>query len=434
MKRFGDARDWFFGERLGLFVHWGIYALNGRHEQEQWRYHVDRQTYRALAARFAPHSFDPDAWVAAARAAGMGYLVLTTKHHDGYCLWDTAETDFNAMRSPCGRDFVAEVAAACRRGGIRLGLYYSVVDWHHPAYPNLGRHHELPAEPGDRPDPAAYIEFVRAQVNELTTRYGTISSWFWDMNVPEWRDPSINQLIRRNQPGCIINDRGFDAGDLGSPERDYHPGVMAQRHFTTPTEHCTSVGRWAWGYKQDEDYASSKTILYQTATTLAKGGNELLNVGPDAEGVIPPEAGRRLRDLGAWYHAVAEAFTGTTPASALIRNEDALLTRRGHSLYAILHREPSSDGLPLLPLGIAPQSATLLNDGRPVAWDLRRLPLVDEPREASHLRLRHLPLELAAREPLVIRLDFAEDLPNAADPVAPAMPAPAAGASTNRNA
>jgi alpha-L-fucosidase len=433
MKRFGDARDWFFGERLGLFVHWGLYAINGIHEQEQWRCHVARPAYRSLAERFAPRSFDPDAWVAAARAAGMGYLVLTTKHHDGFCLWDTAHTPFNVMRSPHGRDVVAEVAAACRRGGLRLGLYYSVADWHHPPYPNEGRHHELPPQPEDRPDMAAYVEFVRAQVGELTTRYGEIASWFWDMNVPQWQDPSINALIRRNQPGCLINDRGFGPGDMGSPERDYHPGVMAQRHFTHPTEYCTSVGRWAWGYKADEDYASSKSLIYQAAQVLGKGGNELLNVGPDADGIIPRAAERRLRDLGAWYHAVREAFTGTLPASGLTTNEDVLLTRRGRHVYVVLHREPSSDGLPLLPVSIEPLAATLLNDGRPVAWDMRRLPMVDAAVDARHLRLRHLPLELAAREPLVIRLDMAAEL-GAPAPSVTADPAPTSGAGSPNDA
>ena len=194
MHRFQDGRDWFFADRLGLFVHWGLYAINGMHEQEQWRCQVPRPTYRSLAARFMPRAFDPDAWVAMAKAAGMGYFVLTAKHHDGFCLWDTAHTPFNVMRSPHGRDVVAEVAAACRRGGLRLGLYYSVADWHHPSYPNEGRHHELPPQPEDRPDMAAYVEFVRAQVGELTTRYGDISSWFWDMNVPQWQDPSINAV------------------------------------------------------------------------------------------------------------------------------------------------------------------------------------------------------------------------------------------------
>jgi len=434
MNHFADARDWFFADRLGLFVHWGLYAINGMHEQEQWRCRVPRATYRQLAQRFAPRAFDPDAWVAMAKAAGMGHLVLTTKHHDGFCLWDTAHTDFNVMRTPHGRDIVAEVAAACRRGGLRLGLYYSVADWHRPSYPNQGRHHELPPQPEDRPDMAAYVEFVRDQVAELTTRYGEVCSWFWDMNVPQWQDPTINELIRRNQPACVINDRGFGPGDLGSPERDYHPGVMAQRHFTRPTEYCTSVGRWAWGFKTDEDYASSKALIYQAAQVLAKGGNELLNVGPDADGVIPRAGERRLRDLGAWYHAVREAFAGTVAASDLTSNEDVLLTRRGRQVYVVLHREPASDGLPLLPLAEAPLSATLLNDGRPVAWDLRRLPMADAPLEAQHLRLRHLPLELAAREPLVVRLEFAQDLPSAAAGITSGMPSPVAGSSTDPNA
>jgi alpha-L-fucosidase len=424
---FGDARDWFATHRFGLFVHWGLYAINGIHEQEQWRCHVDRPTYRALADRFAPRRFDPDAWVAMARAAGMSYLVLTAKHHDGFCLWDTRHTAFTAMTAPARRDLVGEVAAACQRGGMRFGIYYSVVDWHHPAYPNEGRHHELPPQPGDRQDMAAYAAFVAAQVEELTTRYGEISNWFWDMNVPEWQDPSINALIRRNQPGCVINDRGFGPGDLGSPEREFHGGIMAQRRFARPTQYCNSVGRWAWGFKADEDWFSAAHLRYQVAEVLGKGGNMLLNVGPDADGVVPRPAERRLRDIGAWHQAVAEAFSGTWPCSELTSNQDVLLTRSADRLYVILHRPPSADGLPLLPLAGSPTAATLLNDGRPVACDLRRLPLVDAPLDARHLRLRHLPLELAAQEPLVVRLDGLELPPAAA--AAPPPSTPTAGAS-----
>jgi len=340
----------------------------------------------------------------------MEYLVVTAKHHDGWCLWDTRLTAFNSMRAPCGRDLIAEIAAACRRGGLRMGLYYSVVDWHHPAYPNQGRHHELPAQAEDTPDMPRYVDFVKAQVEELVTRYGEIASWFWDMNVPQWQDPSVNAIIRQHQPGCIINDRGFGPGDLGSAEREYHPGIMAQRRFSAPTEHCTSVGRWSWGYKADEDYFSAKHLRYLVAGVLGKGGNELLNIGPDAEGRIPRQAQRLLGDLGTWYKTVQEAFRGTEPASHLTTNEDVLLTRRGRSLFVILHREPAAAGIPLLPLAMEPMAATLLNDGRPVDWLFNRLPMAEAPVTAKHLRLRQLPLELAAVEPLVVRLDFGQDL------------------------
>jgi alpha-L-fucosidase len=239
VRRFGDARDWFFEKRFGLFVHWGLYAIPAWQEQMQWRAEVPRQEYERLIQQFNPVRFDPDAWLDVAEAAGMRYIVLTTKHHDGFCLWNTAQTDYNVMNSPYGRDIVGMLADACHRRSFPLCFYYSVADWHHPNYPNQGRSHELAGpQAGDRPDWEAYRAFLVAQVRELCTQYGQIHCFWWDMNVTGIVDASINHMIRSLQPGAVINNRGLDEGDFGTPERGDEFGGNEALPFERPTKPC----------------------------------------------------------------------------------------------------------------------------------------------------------------------------------------------------
>ena len=411
MAWFNDERDWFFTARFGLFIHWGLYALNGWHEQEQWRRPVDAQTYQALAQRFDPQDFDPDRWFELAAEAGMRYCTITTKHHDGFCLWPSAVTDFTVANTPYGKDIIAQVAAACRKHDIHLGLYYSVVDWHHPCYPNRGRHHELPApKPGDIPDDDCYIAFLTEQVRELCTNYGPIHSWFWDMNVPQWRNPAINAIIRELQPACVINNRGLDEGDLASPERHFDPAINQHQPFTRPTEYCTSVGAWSWGYKRDEDYFTSKHLCYHLAEIWAKGGNYLLNIGPDGDGRLPPEAEHLLHAIGDWHRRVFAAFTGTTPDFRFCHTANYLVTRRDHTLYVVCMREPITAALSLLNLASIPTRAICLNHGRDIPISTERLPVYGDGNE-FHVRLRELPLDIAREEPLIIELHFTEHQP-----------------------
>ena len=330
IPRFGDGRDWFFEKRFGLFVHWGLYAIPAWQEQIQWRKGIPRAEYVKLIGEFNPTEYDPAAWLDLAQEAGMEYLCLTTKHHDGFCLWDTKQTDFNVMNAPYGRDIVGMLAEACRRRGFPLELYYSCVDWHHPDYPNQGRHHELPGpEPGDTQRFDVYLEFLREQVRELCTNYGEIHGWFWDMNVPEHRDESLNRMIRQLQPSCAINNRGYDEGDYGTPERHVPQGLA----FEKPTEACQSLGRESWGYKLDEDYYSDKHLLQSIDKIMAMGANYLLNVGPKADGTIPRECRRTLRDIGRWIGQVKESLWGAEPASALTTNRNVMLTRLMQRLF-----------------------------------------------------------------------------------------------------
>lgn len=412
MTRFGDGRDWFFEKRFGLFVHWGLYAINGWHEQEQWRGRVPRAEYVKLAAQWNPAKFDPDTWLDLMASVGMEYICLTTKHHDGFCLWDTRQTPYNTMNTPYGRDVVGMLAEACHRRGVPLCLYYSVADWHHKNYPNQGRHHELPPQPGDEPDWDKYREFLKAQVRELCTNYGEIHGFWWDMNVPQTVDPSINALIRQLQPRAVINNRGFDPGDFGTPERDYDSGADEARTFERPTEACQSVGTQSWGYRRDEDYYSDRHLLRSIDKYLARDANYLLNVGPMADGAIGPEATAILRRIGEWYTAARESLYGVEPAPMLTTNRAVLLTRRGSTLYVHLYKDPVSAAVTLKPLAIAPRRATLLNTGQPVDFAVDLAPS-DHVEHRPYLRLRNLPVNERANTVLVVRLEF-DHLPEAA--------------------
>ena len=395
-----------------MFVHWGLYAIHGWHEQEWWRGRVPSEEYVKLIDQWNPIHFDADAWLDRMAATGMTYLVVTTKHHDGFCLWDTKQTDFNTMNTPYGKDLVAQLAEGCQRRKVPLCLYYSIADWHQPNYPNQGRHHELPGpKPGDEPDWDKYVEFLREQVRELCTNYGELHGFWWDMNVPQHVDPSINNLIRALQPKAVINNRGFDEGDFGTPERDYEKDDGSG--LARLTEACQSVGMESWGYRADEDYYSDRHLQKSIDKFLSRGANYLLNVGPQLDGTIPGEAASILDRLGAWYAAVKESFDAE-PAPGLVNNKQVLITRRDNTLYVHL-LDPIGDAVKLKPLQAMPTSATLLNDGRRVECDVALLPS-EHVDHVPYLRIKRLPInELCGTVP-VIKLEF-ESAPEAAKAV-----------------
>ena len=408
--RFGDGRDWWFQKRFGLFVHWGLYAIHGWHEQEQWRKRVPRSEYVKLAEQWNPVKFDPEAWLDLAAEAGMQYVCLTTKHHDGFCLWDTQQTPYNTMNTPYGKDVLKMLATACQRRGVPLCLYYSIADWHHSNYPNQGRHHELPPQAGDQPDLMKYLEFLRKQVRELCTDYGEIHGFWWDMNVDQHVDPSINDMIRKLQPTAVINNRGFDDGDFGTPERDYETTGEELLCFSKRTEACQSVGTESWGFRRDEDYYSDRHLLRSIDKYLARDANYLLNVGPQADGAIPDQAVEILRRIGQWYQAVKESLADVQPASHLTSNRNVLITRRDNVLYVHAHKDPISEAIKLKPLTVLPRSATLLNTRQPIRVKADMTPS-DHVEQKAYLRLAGLPVNEVANSVPIAKLEF-DELPS----------------------
>jgi alpha-L-fucosidase len=314
------------------------------------------------------------------------------------------------MNSPFKKDIIGMLSDSCHKRGVPLCLYYSIADWNHPSYPNQGRHHELAGpEPGDKPDWDRYMEFLKGQVKELCTNYGELHGFWWDMNVPQYKDPSINAMIRKLQPKAVINNRGFDDGDFGTPERDYESTSNDAKELERPAEACQSVGMESWGYKKDEDYYTDVHLARSIDRYLARDANYLLNAGPTAEGIIPEVSAAILKRLGRWYHSVEESFENVDPATGLISSRDALITRRGNTIYVHFHKGITGNGFKLKPLNVLPERATLLNNGKPVDCIVNLCPS-DHLEQKPYLRLRNLPVNKMANTVMVIKLEFGESV------------------------
>jgi len=398
---------WFGEPKLGLFLHWGLYALNGWHEQDQWRRKWPREAYAKLARRFTAKNFNPDHWLDVADELGASYVCLTAKHADGFCLWDSALTEYTSTNTPFGRDVVGELAAACRRRRMPLFLYYSVVDEHHPAYPHAGRRWEYPAPlPGDRPSKAAYLRYLKGQVEELCTKYGRLHGFWWDANIAGWRDPSMNAMIRRLQPGIVINNRGLDPGDYGTPERDWDASVDTDPAFAKPIEACQALGSQSWGYRQGEDYYTETHLLRSIAKVLGKGGNYLLNTGPRPDGTIAPRDRRMLRRIGDWFRATREAFVGVERVPGVLASRDLLLARKdARTYYAILCQVPATRSPQLKPFVSLPAKVTELATGGTVECRNDLLPW-DHEHGVGYLRLYDVPERILLGTAPVFKLEF----------------------------
>ena len=405
IKRFGDGRDWFFENRYGMFVHWGLYSIPGWHEQHQWRARVPRAEYEKLAQQWNPVKFNPEQWLDLMEDAGMEYICLTTKHHDGFCLWDSKQTTFNTINTPYKKDVLGMLSDACHKRNIPLCLYYSIADWNQPNYPNQGRHHELPTQSQDSPDWDKYMEFLKAQVRELCTNYGEIHGFWWDMNVPVYKDPSVNAMIRKLQPKAVINNRGFDEGDFGTPERDFDNAATEARSFDRLTEACQSVGMASWGYKKDEDYYTDRHLISSIDRYLARDANYLLNVGPTGEGIIPKEATDILRRIGKWKKSVDESYHQVQTDSNITSASGVMVTKRDQTLYIHLNKVPVGTGLKLKPINVMPSKATLLNNGNPIDCVVNLCPS-DHTTQQPYLRLRNLPANELANTVLIAKLEF----------------------------
>lgn len=409
ITRFNDGRDWFSESRYGMFVHWGLYSIPGWHEQHQWRAREERSKYVKLANHWNPKKFNPEQWLDLMEEAGMKYITVTTKHHDGFCLWDTKQTSFNTMNTPYKKDVIGMLSEACHKRNIPLCLYYSIADWNHPNYPNEGRHHELQPQPQDSPDWQKYMDFLKAQVKELCTNYGEIHGFWWDMNVPKYKDTSINNMIRELQPKAVINNRGFDDGDFGTPERDFENAATQAKGFERLTEACQSVGMESWGYKKDEDYYTDRHLISSIDRYLSLGANYLLNVGPTGEGIIPQQSSAIIKRIGTWKKSVDESFLSVESDTGLIDAPGVFVTKKGKIVYVHLNNFPVGEGIKLKPINVAPQTATLLNTGKKVDFIVNLSPS-DHATQQPYLRLRNLPVNEMADTVLVVKLEFDKPL------------------------
>ncbi|MEN3310081.1 MAG: alpha-L-fucosidase [Micromonosporaceae bacterium] len=348
---------WFAESRFGMFVHWGLYSLAARHEWVKNRERLTDEDYQTYFDHFDPDLYDPGEWARLAKAAGMRYVVLTTKHHDGFCLWDSAHTDYKATRTPYGRDLVAPFVDAVRGQGLRVGFYHSLLDWHHPQFP-VDCHHpqrdddDFKAANRHR-DMTRYTEYLHAQVRELLTGYGTIDYLFFDFSyrgrpgswggkgAADWRSAELLAMVRRLQPGIIVNDRLDIPGDFVTPEQYQPAAPMRAGGVAVPWEACHTLNG-SWGYDRDNlDDKSPDLLVRMLVDSVAKNGNLLLNVGPTGRGLVDPRAERTLRVIGAWMRPHARSIHGCG-ASGFVAPPDCRYTQRGDRLYLHLFAWPLS--------------------------------------------------------------------------------------------
>ena len=323
--------QWWVHDRLGLFIHWGLYALPARHEWVKNRERITDEAYQTYFDHFNPDLYDPKAWARAAKEAGMRYFVVTTKHHEGFCLWDSKYTDYKAINTPCSKELLRPMVEAFREEGLRVGFYHSLIDWHHPEFP-VDRFHpmrdnaEFREKAKDR-DVRKYAEYLHAQVRELLTKFGRIDVLFLDFSYPgedgkgreDWQSEKLVKMIRELQPHILINDRAdlldTDWGwDFRTPEqvvvREW-PKVDGQRVLW---ETCQTFSG-SWGYHRDEaTWKSVEQLVQMLIDTVSKGGNLLLNVGPTARGEFDERAMDRLAGIGTWMRQHGRSIYGCTQA------------------------------------------------------------------------------------------------------------------------
>lgn len=326
-----NRMNWWRDARFGMFIHWGLYAVpagewNGKSGYGEWirsSAEIPLKTYDKFKTQFNPVQFDAEEWAKTARDAGMKYIVITSKHHDGFCMFDTKHTDFNIMTTPFKRDPMKELAVACKKYGLKFCFYHSIMDWHHPDY--LPRRDWETDRSAEGADYKRYVQYMKAQLKELLTNYGNIGVlWFdgeWESTWNETYGKEVYHYVRSLQPDIIVNNRvgagrldmegltkqGAFGGDFGTPEQQIPatglPGV--------DWETCMTMNDH-WGYnKADKNFKSTKEILRMIADIASKGGNYLLNVGPTALGTIPPESIARLDSVGKWMTVNGDAIYGT---------------------------------------------------------------------------------------------------------------------------
>jgi len=392
-------------KRFGMFIHWGIYAINGLHEQEQWRYSVSYKDYRKNMLLFNPTDYNPKEWVSIARENGFDYITFTTKHHDGFCMWDTKYSDYKVTNTPYGKDVLKMLSDECEKQGMGLSLYYSVPDWHHKNYQNTIGHHEIDeVKDGDEPNEALYIEYVKNQLRELLTEYGKIQSFFWDI-PPKTRDTSLNELIRSLQPGIFINNRGYDEGDFSTPERMSADGAS----FDGLCEACDSIGKESWGFRKTEDYHSKLYLTSSIDRYMAMGTNFVLNVGPDEKGNIPKKAKCIVSGVGNWYKNVKEALFAEPVKYEWASKYGFITTKKDNTLYLHFLASPDAEGFFIREIKTLPKNAVVLNDGTQLSvfWD--KIPRLFNGYKESMADVCHIhgiDVDRLSPEQVIIKLEF----------------------------
>lgn len=350
--------SWFREARFGMFIHWGLYAIPARGEWVRSNEEMPEEEYLPFFREFNPVDYDPKVWARAAKDAGMKYVVMTSKHHDGFCLFDSKWTDYKATNTPYGRDIIREYLEAFRAEGLKVGLYYSLLDWHHPDYPHYGdRHHperNNPAWKGVEHHFDRYLDYMHGQIKELCTEYGKIDLFWFDFSYDDmrgetWKATQLVEMIRQYQPHVILDNRletsgdGFGSlitgdpssfsGDFISPEQIIPPyGLLDGKGNPVTWEACVTMNN-NWGYcAEDHFFKDADMMVKKLVECVSKNGNLLLNVGPDARGNIPEESLEILRGIGRWMKKNGASIYGCG-GSRLPKPDYGRITQKGNKLY-----------------------------------------------------------------------------------------------------
>jgi alpha-L-fucosidase len=387
-----DARmDWWRDATFGMFIHWGAYAVPAGIYKEkpvkgigEWIMHnsnIPIPEYEEFVKQFNPKDFNAKQWVSIAKNAGMKYIVITSKHHDGFCLWDSKITNYDIMDfSPFKRDILKELSDACKEAGIKMCFYHSIMDWHQPdAESKKSYTHQNTTNP----DFAKYREnYLKPQLAELITKYDPAVIWFDGEWIPEWTEEQGKDLynfLRNLKPDIIVNNRvgkgrqgmnGMNkyqdaAGDFGTPEQEILEGTS-----NLDWESCMTIND-TWGYKlNDKKWKSSKVLIDNLIDIAAKGGNYLLNVGPTAAGIIPEESVERLEDMGEWLKINGEAVYATNSLKQYKEGNNIKFTtsKSGKFVYAMVTAK-SSDSLSITSVvPVEGSKVYMLGSKKPLKW------------------------------------------------------------------
>ncbi len=343
--------DWFIQDRFGLFIHWGLYSLPARHEWVKNREKLTDEHYQRYFRHFDPDLYDPQTWARIAKQAGMRYAVLTTKHHEGFCLWNSQLTDYKAPNTPAGRDLLREWVNAFRAEGLKIGFYHSLIDWHHPEFPIDGLHPQRDdlefREQAKQRDVRKYVDYLHGQVRELLTNYGKVDvlwfdfsythdDWGWSKGKgkDDWQSEALLRLVHELQPDILVNNRLDLEGkaDFQTPEQFQPRGWIREKGQRVTWEACQTLNG-SWGYDRDNlDWKSPDLLVRMLIDSVSKGGNLLLNVGPTARGEFDPRAIATLKSIGEWTRLHGRSIYGAT-ASNYPAPVDCRLTQRGNRLY-----------------------------------------------------------------------------------------------------
>jgi alpha-L-fucosidase len=319
-----ERMQWWHAAKFGMFIHWGLYSFLGEHEWAMESQGIPIPQYERMAEHFNPKPNAAREWARLAKKAGQKYMVMTTKHHEGFCMFDTRLTDYCAPKQGPGRDLVREYVEAARAEGLRVGFYYSLMDWHHPDGARCKN---------DEAARQRFVAYTHGLIRELMTNYGKIDVLWYDVDSPltpeQWESERMNQMVFELQPEIIVNNRNGLEGDFSTPEQHIEAAEVGRAWET-----CMTLND-SWGYNRGDDaWKTAKTIVTNLATCASGGGNYLLNIGPMADGSVPEESVRILNAVGQWLDTNGKAIY-LTERGTFNGNENAVFTRRGNTLYVV---------------------------------------------------------------------------------------------------